>query len=127
MSIHYYSTNDEDFVHSDIGSVIDAMDEPKVGDTYYVADCEPMTNSALVHENFIGQILDLLDDDLYRVVGETADSNFSIAGAEAKEELLTLVRQWADKHVNLSGYFRIVGRTRECKLTADDLSDGGEL
>jgi hypothetical protein len=39
---------------------------------------------------------------------------------ESIAELQNLLNTWADKHVNLKRYSAMVGKSRQCAITADD-------
>lgn len=41
---------------------------------------------------------------------------------EAKEELRSLLETWVSKHVNVGNFWKIIGKTRECVVTKDDMS-----
>lgn len=118
-----YSTDDEMFDHDDFGSMLNAMDDPRVGDTYYEADCRTMAAADFADNSAIYALLEHMDEDLFEEVGEVADNDFTEVSTEAKEELRALVQSWVEKHVNVSSYWGIVGKSRERKLTADDLKE----
>lgn len=120
-----YSLDDEEFRYDSLGDVIDAMDEPQVGSVYYEADCRELAAPDFADNNTIEHLLEHMDEDLFEEVGEIADCDFTSVPPEAKEELRALVQAWVEKHVNVTRYWRIVGKSRECRLTAEDLTAGG--
>lgn len=117
-----YSLNDEEFNYSDIGEVIDMMDDPKVGDTYYEADCVTLTPTEGLNGYTVDSILENMDELVYDQIGECYDNQCSDVSDEAKAELLALLEAWANKHIDLSNYWKIVGKSRECTLTEEDLT-----
>jgi hypothetical protein len=116
-----YSLDNEEFNYSEIGEVIDMMDDPKVDDTYYEADCVRLTPTDGINSYTVDSILENMDERIYDQVGECYDNQCSDVSDEAKAELLAMLEAWAKKHIDLSNYWQIVGKTRECKLTAEDL------
>jgi|ERR1035437_1653103 hypothetical protein len=113
-----YSLDDETYNYSGIGELIDNCIDLQVGDTYWEADCKDVVASDYLNA---GDILDQADERLAEDVGEVADSDFSSVSKEAVDELNALLKAWVEKHVTLR-YWTIVGKTRECKLTQEDLS-----
>lgn len=117
-----YSADDEMFNRDSLGDLIDQMEDPKVGDTYYEADCRPIEVSDYVNKWTISGLLENMDECLYEAVGEGYDNNASDVPQEAKDELLSLLKTWAEKHINFGSYWLLVGKSREMKFTAEDLS-----
>lgn len=122
MSGKCYSLNDEDFNHDELGDLIAGMDDPKVGDVYWEADCRTVTSADAVGN--VDHILEEMDQCMYEELGEVFGNDFSEAPQEAKDELNTLLKAWVEKHINLGRYWKIEGKSRECKLTAEDLEGG---
>lgn len=116
-----YSTNNEQFNCEDIGDLLDSMDDPQVGDTYFEADCAPVAPTDGINSWTVVSLLDGMDEVLYEELGECYDNDCSGVSDEARAELRSLIEAWATKHINLSRYWKIIGQSRECKLTADDL------
>ncbi len=119
-----YSANDEDFIYQDVGELFDALDSDGrlvVGQVYYEADFRNLLLSDLINKHRIGSILEQFDDDLYEKIGEISDNDFYNVTDDAKEELRQLLNTWIEKHVNVSKYWKIVGKSRECVVTAEDL------
>ena len=119
-----YSANDEDFIYQDVGELFDALDSDGrlvVGQVYYEADFRNLLPSDLINKHRIGSILEQFDDDLYEKIGEISDNDFYNVTDDAKEELRQLLNTWIEKHVNVSKYWKIVGKSRECVVTAEDL------
>jgi len=69
----------------------------------------------------VNSIIESLDEQAYEEIGEVFDNEFSNVTQEAKAELFALLATWADKHVSLERYWKITGKSREMKLTAEDL------
>ena len=119
-----YSANDEDFIYQDVGELFDALDSDGglvVGRVYYEADFRNLLPSDLINKHRIGSILEQFDDDLYEEIGEISDNDFYNVTDDAKEELRQLLNTWIEKHVNVSKYWKIVGKSRERVVTAEDL------
>jgi len=117
-----YSLDNEEFNHDSLGDLLDSMVDPAVGDIYYEADCRPFTRADVVSRHDVDSILERLDEQAYEEIGEVFDSEFSNVTQEAKAELLALLTAWADKHVSLGRYWKITGKSREMRLTAEDLT-----
>lgn len=117
-----YSADDETFNCDSVGDLIDGMDDPKVGDTYYEADCRSVEVSDYVSKWSVLSLLEYMDERLYEQVGECYDNNASDVSQEAKDELLDLLKTWAVKHIDVGRYWLIVGKSREMKFTEEDLT-----
>lgn len=117
----FYSSDNESFNEDSLGDLIDSMDDPQVGDTYYEADGEKLTPTDGIHDWTVGEILENMDELISDDIGEIYDNTCSQVSDEAKAELRSLLEAWATKHIDLSNYWRISGKSRERKLTADDL------
>ena len=118
-----YSTNDEDFNHGDVDEVLDALNsegELVAGRIYYEADCgTPKTEDVMD----VDSILEAADEQMYEQIGEVYDNTFSGVSPEAKTELQALLNAWAEKHVNLGGYWIIKGKSRQCVVTEEDVKE----
>ena len=125
-----YSLDDETFNHDSLGELLDDMagdeDGLYVGRPYYEANCEVMTTEHLADDSAVYSLLERMDEDLFEEVGEISDNDFTSVSPEARAELLALVRGWVDKHVNVSRYWRIVGKSRQQRLTAEEVGPGAE-
>jgi hypothetical protein len=121
MTNKCYSLNDEDFNYSSFGELLSIMDEPMVGVTYWEADCKTMTTEDVMSVHTVNSLLEGMDEQAYEEIGEVYDNECSDVSDEAKAELQALISAWATKHINLGRFWKIVGKTRECKLTAEDL------
>lgn len=117
-----YSANDEEFNHESLSDLIDSMDDPKVGDFYFEGDAESLEPTAGINCYTVDSILENMDERIYEELGEFYDGGCSDVSQEAKDELKAAIETWANKHINLSRYFKIVGKTRAMKLTKEDLS-----
>ncbi len=117
-----YSTDDEMFNCDSFGDLVDSIDGPAVGDTYYEADCRSVAVTDFVSRMSVDSILESMDESLYDQIGESFDSECSDVTAEAKAELLSFLSAWAEKHVNVKRYWLIVGKSREKQFTAEDLA-----
>jgi hypothetical protein len=117
----FYSSDNESFNEDSLGDLIDGMDDPQVGDTYYEADGAKLKPTDGINKWTVGEILENMDERISDDIGEIYDNTCSQVSDEAKAELHSLLEAWATKHIDLSNYWRISGKSRECKLTADDL------
>lgn len=119
MTDKCYSSDNENFNHKTLGDLIDSTMGVKAGDSYYEADCGPVElKDAISVENILEDMDQRVGDEL----GEVYDNECSDVTDEAKVELHALLEGWLSKHVSLSRYWKIVGKTRECKYTAEDLA-----
>jgi hypothetical protein len=117
-----YSLNDEDFNFSELGDLIDSHATPKVGEAYWEADSKPCRATDGINGYTVESLLEGMDERIYEDVGEVYNNECSNVTDEAKAELHSLLEAWAAKHINLSRYWKIVGKSRECKFTAEDLA-----
>jgi hypothetical protein len=113
-----YSLDDETYNFEGIGELIDNMTDPRVGSVYFEADCQDVTAEDYFN---VGNILENADERLSEDVGDIADNDFSNVSKEAIAELKEALDAWATKYVALR-YWKIVGKTRVCNLTEDDLA-----
>jgi len=116
-----YSTDNEEFNYSDPQELFDDLDglgELTSGRVYYEADCHtPSTDNVLD----VDLLLENADELMYDRIGEVYDKEFSEASPGARAELQDLLNAWAAKHVSLSRYWVIDGKSRELKVTEDDV------
>jgi len=105
---------------TEVGDVIDALEcegRLEVGTIYYEADSQPLTVPKLLRADMV---LEQADEAGYDLVGECWDNPFSVS-KDAEAELQELLNAWAGKHVDVSHYYEIVGKTRELRVTEADL------
>ena len=122
MNPKCYSTDEENF-ELEFSYVIDELSgeyESLIGLSYWVADAVEFTNADVIHTYEVDSLLENLDERASDQLGEVFDNDYSTTSPEAKQELLTFLLQWAEKHVNLSRYY-LVKNTKELKITQEDL------
>jgi hypothetical protein len=121
----FYSTDNEAFNHNSLESLLDYMDGPQVGDVYYEADGVRLPPTAGINDWTVESILEGMDERIYDEIGDSYDTQecFDVSD-EAKAELRQLLEAWVTKHIDLSRYWRLIGDSRECRLTAEDLEGG---
>lgn len=112
-----YSIDEETYNITDFGDLLETMDDPQVGDTYYEADAVPVEFKDII---YIDYILEQLDDWMYETIGECYDSDFYHLPVDAKNELETFLHEWASKHITRK--YWTVRNSVEKQLTEDDLS-----
>jgi hypothetical protein len=121
----FYSVDNESFNHDDLGSLIDYLLAPQVGDVYYEADGVQLLPTAGIDNWTVESILEHMDEHIYDEIGDTYGTReCSEVSDEAKVELRQLLEAWATKHIDLSRYWKLIGDSRECRLTTDDLECG---
>jgi hypothetical protein len=121
----FYSVDNESFSHGDLGSLIDYMDDPQVGGVYYEADGVRLPPTAGINDWTVDSILESMNERIYDEIGESYDGQECLdVSDEAKAELRQLLEAWATKHIDLSRYWKLIGDSRECRLTAEDLEGG---
>ena len=121
----FYSVDNESFNHGDLGSLIDYLLAPQVGDVYYEADGVKLLPTAGINDWTVDSILENMDERIYDEIGDSYDTqNCFDVSDEAKAELRQLLEAWATKHIDLSRYWKLIGDSRECRLTTDDLECG---
>jgi hypothetical protein len=116
----FYSTNNEDFRHTDFGDLLAALEDDgalEVGTVYYEADFRRIAVTELVSAPLV---LEQMEERLYDLVGECAEDGITPKEG-AEQALKALLADWAEKHTNLSTFYRVVGKSRELRITADDL------
>jgi len=115
-----YSLNNEEFNFSEVGDLIGAHEDPKVGASYWEADCKLCTSTEGINGYTVESLLENMDERLYEDIGEVYNNECSNVTDAAKAELHGLLKSWAIKHIDLSRYWKIVGKSRECAFTAED-------
>ncbi|MCM2310312.1 MAG: hypothetical protein NDI84_02815 [Steroidobacteraceae bacterium] len=116
-----YSVDDENFGLTSVGDVLDTLDcdgRLDEGAVYYEADCRRMAPGDVCS---VEQVLDDMGERMREEVGEYAD-DYPMVTPEAKEELKSFLHAWVEKHANPNGYWIVVGKPREKRVTADDLT-----
>lgn len=121
----FYSPDGESFNHDSLGALIDYMDDPQVGDVYYEADGARLPPTAGINDWTVESILEGMDERIYDEIWDSYDTQecFDVSD-EAKAELRQLLEAWATKHIDLSRYWKLIGDSRERKLTTEDLEGG---
>lgn len=117
-----YSLNDEEFNFKSIADLIEMYVDPQVGGRYWEADCKPLQPTDGINGYTVESLLEGMDERIYEDTGEVYDNECSNVSDEAKAELHGLLEAWANKHIDLSRYWKIIGKPRECQLTAEDLA-----
>lgn len=118
-SPHY--TNNEDFIFSDLRELVDDLQgngDTAVGMVYFEADFRHITGKDLLS---VDQLIEDMESRLHDEIGECAEGGLDVSD-EAAEELESLLVQWAEKHTNLGRFFKIVGDSREMRITEADLA-----
>lgn len=116
----YYSTDDENYCHETSGDALDELDNDgrlEVGSIYYEADFLPLEPQQVLTA---AQVLEDADERGYDLIGETWSNPFAVS-RDAQMELQLLLDTWAAKHVCLSHYYTITGKSRQLKVTEADL------
>lgn len=116
-----YSTNGEDFNYTDVGEVLDAMDNDGnlvEGAVYYEHDSEVVR---FTHYLNAARLLEYAEEQLCDEVGEAGEDAF-LVGVDATEQLDSLLSAWVAKHLK-GQYWRCVGKRREIKVTASDVAE----
>lgn len=117
-----YSINDEDFQFLDAEDALAALaDEGRleVGAVYYEIDTEPFDIGELLDAE---SILESAEERAYDELGECAEDCMSCS-RDAIKELQDALDAWASKHLK-GQYWRCVGKSRELRVTAEDLPPG---
>ena len=119
-----YSLDNEEFNYKSVGELIDNCTDRElmVGDAYWEGEFNVVTAEDAMDLNAVDSLLENMDQQVFDLVGENYDNECSDVSDEAKVELQALISAWAAKHIDLSRYWKIVGNTRECKFTAEDLA-----
>lgn len=120
-----YSIDEECFNLNNIGEVIEQIendlneDETPLGRYYWEDDAIPFTHSDIVSPSIVGYFLESLDESLGDEVVEF-DCLYSDVSHEEKKILTDLIKDWAEKYVNIGRYYRITN-VQEKTIEADDL------
>ena len=96
-------------------------DEPTVGRVYFEADCETMTARDVIPHGFVDDLIEIVDERLYDDIGECAYDVLGGVTPEANLELDAFLLAWVEKNSDISRYWKIVGKSRECQITEGDL------
>ena len=121
-----YSVNEEEFNLTSVGDVFDTLEDEgrmEEGTVYYEADCRRMQSSDVVS---VERVIEDMGERLYEEVGEIADDYPNVT-PEAKAELKACLHAWVEKHADTSQYWLVVGKSRERRVTADDLTPNAEV
>ena len=114
-----YSIDEEFFNLESIGDVVDSIvnntDEP-VGATYWRGEKQELTLKECID---VESFLEMCDERAYEEIGEFYDNCFTDVTDGEKQELQTLITEWAKKNVNIR-YWKVIN-TKELKLTAEDI------
>jgi hypothetical protein len=108
-------------VHPEYQQLLDELTKSNinvVGTTYYVAEFSNLEGKDLLT---INGFLDHLDENLFDEVGyDIGEGGLSIedGAAMALEKFLI---QWVDKHTDVGRFYKVVGDSREMKITEEDL------
>ena len=116
-----YSTNGEEYSHTDAGEALQAMaddDALHKGATYYEIDTEVVQLADYLRAD---RMLEAAEERLYDDIGEAGEDAFA-ANKEAMDELSSLLSVWAEKHLT-GHYWKCVGKPRELKVTAADVAE----
>lgn len=117
-----YSLDNENFNFKSMADMIEMYVDPQVGGLYWEADCKPLQDTDGINGYTVEALLNEMDERIHDEIGEVYDNECSGVTDEDKAELHELIEAWAKKHIDLSRYWKIVGKPRECKFTAEDLA-----
>ena len=81
-----------------------------------------LTQANELRQSSLDLLIEQMEERLYDDIGECVCDVFSGVTPEAKLELDAFLLAWVEKNSDLSRYWKIVGGSRECKLTAEDLA-----
>lgn len=119
--MNIYSIDDEDYRYECLNELLDGLAyAPEVGDVYYEATCLEIMPVNVFDDDLIQSFLFDADGLIYDQVGETYQDAYGNVSAQAKEELKKLMQDWAVKHVNLQGYYKITNTVKKT-FTEEDL------
>ena len=116
-----YSTNDEEYSHTEPDEALQELaDQDRLveGAVYYECDSAPVELASYLH---IDSLLDDAEARAYDELGECAEDAFSIS-KEAAEELDAAIKEWAKKHLSDRRFWKCVGKSREIRVTAEDIA-----
>lgn len=117
-----YSQDNENFNCKDFSDLLDSYIElPQVGDVYYEAQCTLASPLDAINKSTIESILEGMDERMYEYLDDCYDNECSDVTSEAKDELKLLIETWAVKHIDLSRFWIIKGKSTERKFTKEDL------
>jgi hypothetical protein len=120
-----YSADEESFNIDDFSEVIDKLEnnaiegQSIVGMKYWEADAIPYTHVDVISSHSVYNLLEDLDCQMGDEIPEF-DYLYTEASKEAREELLKLLLQWAEKHVDVSRYYKVRNVVQKT-IEADDL------
>ena len=120
-----YSINEEEFNLDNIGEVIEHIEdnldegETALGMKYWEADAVPFTHSDVISTWAIEHFLESLDE---RMGDEIMDFDclYTDVSHKEKEVLVDLIKEWAEKYVNVGKYHRVVN-VQERTIEIEDL------
>lgn len=115
-----YSINDEEFSYETAWDAMDALEchgRLDVGAIYFEVDSEPVDLAEYLDADWL---IEDAEQRAYDDIGECAEDAFSVS-KEATAELEAALKSWAAKHLP-SGYWRCVGKSREMRVTAEDIA-----
>lgn len=119
-----YSRDGEEFNFESLGDLLCDMQgdgELAEGAAYYEADARRLRADDFVDTD---AVTDGMHEQLHDLVGsDSAGDEFILAGQAAAAELHMLLRGWIEKHVDVGRYWRIVGKVRERRVTAEDVAE----
>ena len=98
-------SRDGDIYHEDEGLIDDAYEdwitgEPEDGG-YYSGERKEINVDDLVHNWYVDDIIDHMEEGLYDIVGEVADESLSIS-KEKKDELVNIIKQFMKDNCSCS-------------------------
>lgn len=117
-----YSTDDEDFRYQEPDEVLDELAvEGRLteGEVYYEIGIEIVD---LADCMIAADVLERAEEQLYDLVGEAAEDAFLVRD-EATDELNALLKAWVAKHLAGTNVWRCVGKSRELRVTAEDVAE----
>ena len=117
-----YSTNDEEYNFCEAGDALDALDsEGRLveGAIYYEVDTERVNLAEFMKAD---HILERAEELLYDEIGEAAEDAFLVRD-EATDELNALLKAWVAKQLAGTNVWRCVGKSRELRVTAEDVAE----
>ena len=120
-----YSIDGECFNLNNIREVIEQTenalneDETPLGRCYWEADATPFTHSDIVSPSAVGYFLESLDECMGDEIMDF-DYLYSDVSHEEKKILTDLIKDWAEKYVNIGKYCR-VRNVQEKTIKADNL------
>ncbi len=65
--------------------------------------------------------IESMHENFHDILGECFDDEWIEVSGAGKDALLGVLKTWADAYFNVSGYYRLTGKIRECTFTEDDL------